>query len=57
MISQFILDEDGQSLVEYALLISLMALVVSVAVTLFSKAVQGNFNRIESRIPEINTTA
>jgi pilus assembly protein Flp/PilA len=57
MISQFILDEEGQSLVEYALLISLMALVVSVAVTLFSKAVQGNFNRIESRIPEINTTA
>jgi len=39
MIHQFFYDEDGQTLVEYALLISLLALVVIGAVTVFgSKA-------------------
>lgn len=37
MISKFYEEEDGQTLVEYGLLISLLALAVVAAVTLFGK--------------------
>jgi len=42
MIKQFIFEEDGQTLVEYALLISLLALVAVVSVSLLGKSVRDN---------------
>ena len=48
-------EEDGQSLVEYGLLISLVALVAVVAVTVFGKGVKnnlyGNANSAISNLP------
>jgi Flp pilus assembly pilin Flp len=40
MISSFLQEEDGQALVEYALLIALIALVAISAVTLFGAKVK-----------------
>ena len=44
MFKHFFQEEDGQTLVEYGLLISLIALVVIAAVTLMGKKVSNNFN-------------
>lgn len=42
MIKQFIFEEDGQTLVEYGLLIALVALICVAAVTLFGKVMRDN---------------
>ena len=44
MITRFILEEEGQTLVEYGLLISLIALAVVTAVTLFGRGLQSNLD-------------
>ena len=44
MLIQFLRDEDGQTLVDYALLISLIALVMVLAVTIFGSRVNGLLN-------------
>jgi pilus assembly protein Flp/PilA len=44
MITRFILEEDGQSLVEYGLLISLIALAAITAITLFGRGVRNNWD-------------
>lgn len=44
MLRQFILDGDGQTLVEYGLLISLIALVVITVLTLLGRRIRNTFN-------------
>ena len=51
MISRFISEEDGQTLVEYGLLISLIALAVVATVTLFGKKVNYYYNNIGNQMP------
>jgi pilus assembly protein Flp/PilA len=43
-------DEDGASMVEYALLVALIAIVAIVAVTLVGTAVSGEFNSIATTL-------
>ena len=51
-ITQFLGDEDGQTLVEYGLLISLIALVVIAVVTLFGTKVKGMWGSGASKYPD-----
>lgn len=44
MIKRFFAEEDGQTLVEYGLLISLIALVVIAVLTVMGKKIQNTFN-------------
>ena len=44
MIKRFVSDEDGQTLVEYGLLVSLIALVVIAVLSTLGKKVQTVFN-------------
>ncbi len=44
MIKQFFMEEEGQTLVEYGLLVSLIALVVIAVLTVLGKKVQTVFN-------------
>lgn len=44
MIKRFMQDEEGQTLVEYGLLVSLIALVVIAVLTVLGKKVQTVFN-------------
>ena len=46
----FLQDEDGQTLVEYGLLISLIAVVVIFVLTTLGKRLQSTFNNITSAI-------
>lgn len=50
MIKQFIFEEDGQALVEYALLISLMALVVVSAIIIFRNGVNNTYSNIDNKM-------
>ena len=45
MLTQFLQEEEGQTLVEYGLLISLIALVVIGVITLLGKKVKNTFNK------------
>ncbi len=45
-----LLDESGQDLAEYAILIGLIALAVIVAVTLLGETISGVFNSIGSTL-------
>ena len=46
------ITEKGQGLVEYALIIVLIALVVILAVTLFGTTLSNTFNFITDQIPD-----
>ncbi len=48
----FLRDEDGQTLVEYGLLISLLALAVVVAIGVFGKSVRSMWGVNGSRYPD-----
>jgi pilus assembly protein Flp/PilA len=48
MIKQFFRDEEGQTLVEYGLLISLIALVVIAVLTLLGTRIKNTFNTAQS---------
>ena len=48
MIKQFLTQEDGQTLVEYGLLVSLIALVVIAVLTTLGKKVQTVFNVVSN---------
>lgn len=52
MLHKFLREEDGQTLVEYGMLISLIALVVIAAVTLFGKAVAGMWGVNAEKFPD-----
>lgn len=43
-------EEDGQTLVEYGILISLLALAIVAAVTLFGRGIQNNWNSSTGQI-------
>jgi pilus assembly protein Flp/PilA len=45
MLQQFWFEEDGQTLVEYGLLISLIALVVIAVLTVMGRRISTTFNR------------
>lgn len=51
----FLRDEDGQTLVEYGLLISLLALAVVVAIGVFGKSVRSMWGVNGSRYPDPTT--
>jgi pilus assembly protein Flp/PilA len=44
MIKRFVMEEEGQTLVEYGLLISLIALVVIAVLTVLGKRIKNTFN-------------
>ena len=50
MINRFFHEEEGQTLVEYGLLISLIAIVVIVVLTTLGKRLQSTFNNASSAI-------
>jgi pilus assembly protein Flp/PilA len=50
MITRFIQEEDGQSLVEYGLLVSLIALAAITAVTLFGRGVNKNWETSNTQL-------
>ena len=50
MIKRFMQDEEGQTLVEYGLLISLIALVVIAVLTVMGRRVSNTFNAASSRM-------
>lgn len=47
----FLAREDGQGLVEYALLIMLVAIVLLVILTVFGQQLGGLFNEIQTCLP------
>jgi Flp pilus assembly pilin Flp len=49
--SRIIREENGADLVEYVLLVSLIAIVAMAAVVLFGTTLTGNFNEIASTLP------
>ena len=51
MLIRFIFEEDGQSLVEYALLLSLIALAVVTAITLFGTKINDFYGSANNRLP------
>ncbi len=53
MIKQFFVEEEGQTLVEYGLLISLIALVVIAVLTVLGTKIKATFNAAANNI---NTT-
>lgn len=57
MISRFIFEEDGQTLVEYGILISLIALAVVAVVTLFGRGVQRNWNASDGQLSKAFNSA
>lgn len=48
--SRFVRDEEGASLVEYALLVALIAVVAIVAVTTVGTKVSSNFDNVSSNL-------
>jgi pilus assembly protein Flp/PilA len=50
-------SERGASMVEYALLVGLIAIVAVVAVTFLGKSIEGLFNTAASNINAVNTAA
>ncbi len=52
MISNFYRDEEGQTLVEYGMLISLIALVVIAAITLFGQRTANMWGNNAGKYPD-----
>jgi pilus assembly protein Flp/PilA len=52
MFNRFLQEENGQTLVEYGLLISLLALVAVVAMALFGSRVRGMYGNGADRYPD-----
>lgn len=50
MLKNFLRDEDGQGMVEYALIIALIAVVVIVALVALGNAILGKFNDVNSAL-------
>lgn len=47
---KFLRDEDGQGMVEYGLIIGLIAVVVIVALTLLGGKIAGMFNKVNENL-------
>ncbi len=54
LVRRFFSEEDGQTLVEYGLLVALIALVVIAILTLLGTKIQGVFVRVNTSI--VSTT-
>jgi pilus assembly protein Flp/PilA len=54
MIATRLEQEDGASMVEYALLVALIALVAVSAVTLFGESLSGEFSQIADSVAAAN---
>jgi pilus assembly protein Flp/PilA len=50
-VRRFVRDDQGQDLVEYAMLLALIAVVVAVGVTAFGGALADFYNGLFARIP------
>ena len=50
LLRRFIRDEEGQDLVEYALLIALIALVVALAIPTLTNAITGVYTRTSNQL-------
>ena len=46
LINRFIREEEGQDLVEYALLLTLIAVALVMAITALTAAISGQFTRV-----------
>ncbi|MCS7224086.1 MAG: Flp family type IVb pilin [Armatimonadetes bacterium] len=51
MLTRLLREEDGQTLVEYGLLVALVALVVIAALTILGRRVANTFNRVNNTLP------
>lgn len=51
MIKRMIFEEDGQTLVEYGLLMSLIALVIVAAVSMFGRRAFSYYNNANNQLP------
>ncbi len=52
MIKRFFAEEEGQTLVEYGLLISLIALVIIAVLTLLGNRIRNNFNVVSNQMTD-----
>ena len=50
MLKKFFKDESGQGMVEYALIIALIAIVVIAAVALVGNTIRDNFNDVSDEL-------
>ena len=50
MIKRFVIEEEGQTLVEYGLLVSLIALVVIAVLTLLGQRISSVFNNANNAL-------
>ena len=48
--ARFVADEDGASLVEYGLLVALIAVVAIIAITFVGQSVESNFQDVGSAL-------
>jgi pilus assembly protein Flp/PilA len=56
MIRRFVREENGQGLVEYALIIGLIAVVAIAALTASGGSIKGIFGTISSKLSAANTS-
>ena len=56
MIHRFVMEEDGQTLVEYGLLVSLIALVVIAVLTVLGKRVSTVFNTANNSLSTVTSS-
>jgi pilus assembly protein Flp/PilA len=54
MLMQLVRDDDGQDLVEYGMLVALIALAAIAGVTLFGGAVNDFFSGLAARVIPVN---
>ena len=50
MLKRFLKDESGQGMVEYALIIALIAVAVIAAITVLSGAIGGKFDQVSNNL-------
>lgn len=55
MIKRFVQEEEGQTLVEYGLLISLIALVVIAVLTVMGRRISNTFNAAADKLSTTTT--
>jgi pilus assembly protein Flp/PilA len=55
LVNRFIVEEDGQDVVEYGLLIATIAIVVLIGVGIFGKNIQTWFQNLAARITTVGT--
>ncbi|HOP11195.1 MAG TPA: Flp family type IVb pilin [Oscillospiraceae bacterium] len=57
MLKEFFNDESGQGMVEYGLIIALVAVAVIVAITALGDSLKGIFNKAASELSDAITSA